>query len=62
MAIAQEEIFGPCIGLIKVDSFEEAIEIANDTKYGLSASIYTTKIATLLEFFDEMRWMQDLSE
>lgn len=54
MTIAQEEIFGPVIGLIKVDSLEEAIDIANDSKYGLSASIYTTNIATLLEFIDEM--------
>lgn len=54
MTIAQEEIFGPVIGLTKVDSLEEAIEMANDTKYGLSASIFTTNIATLLEFIDEM--------
>lgn len=54
MAIAQEEIFGPVIALIKAENLEQAIEIANDTKYGLSASIFTTKIGSLLEFIDEI--------
>ncbi|MBD5016618.1 aldehyde dehydrogenase family protein, partial [Xanthomonas citri pv. citri] len=40
MTIAQEEIFGPVIALIKVDSIEEALNIANDVKFGLSASIF----------------------
>lgn len=54
MAIAQEEIFGPVIALIKAADLEEAIQIANDTKYGLSASIFTTKVGSLLEFIDEI--------
>ncbi|MCM3728684.1 aldehyde dehydrogenase family protein [Neobacillus cucumis] len=54
MAIAQEEIFGPVAALIKAADLQEAIEFANDTKYGLSASIFTTNIATLLEFIDEI--------
>lgn len=39
MAIAQEEIFGPVLTIIPFDSEEEAIEIANDTPYGLAAYI-----------------------
>ncbi len=39
--IAQEEIFGPVTALIPVGSLEEAIEVNNNTKYGLSSSIYT---------------------
>lgn len=39
--IANEEIFGPVLAVIKVDSFDEAIEIANDTEYGLTGSVYT---------------------
>jgi acyl-CoA reductase-like NAD-dependent aldehyde dehydrogenase len=39
--VAQEEIFGPVTALIPVDSLEEAIEVNNHTKYGLSSSIYT---------------------
>lgn len=54
MAIAQEEIFGPVIALIKAADLEEAIEIANNTKYGLSASIFTTNINSILEFIDEI--------
>ncbi|MBU8879897.1 aldehyde dehydrogenase family protein [Bacillus sp. FJAT-29790] len=54
MAIAQEEIFGPVIGLIKAENLDQAIEIANSTKYGLSASIFTSRIDSLLEFIDEM--------
>ena len=41
MRIAQEEIFGPVVAVIPVDSFEESLEIANGVKYGLSASVYT---------------------
>lgn len=41
MRIAQEEIFGPVISIIRVNSFQEAIEIANDVEFGLSASICT---------------------
>ncbi|MBU8877583.1 aldehyde dehydrogenase family protein [Bacillus sp. FJAT-29790] len=54
LAIAQEEIFGPVIALIKAANLEEAIEIANNTKYGLSASIFTSNINALLEFIDEI--------
>jgi alpha-ketoglutaric semialdehyde dehydrogenase len=44
MRIAQEEIFGPVVAVIPVDGFDEAIEIANDVRYGLSASIYTQNV------------------
>lgn len=54
MAIAQEEIFGPVIALLKASDLEEAIEIANNTKYGLSASIFTSNISSFLEFVDEI--------
>ncbi|GHO44369.1 aldehyde dehydrogenase family protein [Ktedonospora formicarum] len=44
MRIAQEEIFGPVLSLIAVDSFDEAIAINNETKFGLSCAIYTQDI------------------
>jgi aldehyde dehydrogenase (NAD+) len=44
MRVAQEEIFGPVVALIEVNSFEEAIAVLNDTNYGLSSSIYTRDI------------------
>jgi acyl-CoA reductase-like NAD-dependent aldehyde dehydrogenase len=41
MRIAQEEIFGPTVTVIRVDGYEEAISVANGTRYGLSAAVYT---------------------
>jgi len=41
-ALAQEEIFGPVLALIKVASFEEGMKVANNTEYGLTGSIYST--------------------
>ena len=39
--ISQEEIFGPVLAVIKVDSFEEGLRVANNTEYGLTGAIYT---------------------
>ena len=44
MRIAQEEIFGPTTALIPVDSFDEAIRVANGVQYGLSSSIFTQDV------------------
>lgn len=44
MRIAQEEIFGPVLSVLTVDTFEEAIEVLNGTQYGLSSSIYTRDV------------------
>lgn len=44
MRVAQEEIFGPVVAVIPFDNFEQALEIANGVKYGLSASIYTRNV------------------
>jgi aldehyde dehydrogenase (NAD+) len=44
MRVAQEEIFGPVVSLIPIDSLEQGIEVANAVPYGLSASIYTRDV------------------
>jgi 1-pyrroline-5-carboxylate dehydrogenase len=45
--ISQEEIFGPVLALIKVDSYEEGLAVANNTEYGLTGAIYTQDRARL---------------
>jgi aldehyde dehydrogenase (NAD+) len=44
MRIAREEIFGPVLSVIEVDSLDEALSVANEVAYGLSSSIYTRDI------------------
>lgn len=44
MRIAREEIFGPVLSVLKASSLEEAIDILNDTPYGLSSSIFTQDV------------------
>ena len=54
MTIAQEEIFGPVLALMKVETIEEAIALANDVEFGLSASIFTKDISNILSFIDDI--------
>ncbi len=46
MRIAREEIFGPVLSVISFQDAEEGVKIANDTSYGLAASLYTDNINT----------------
>jgi alpha-ketoglutaric semialdehyde dehydrogenase len=52
--IAQEEIFGPVLSVIRVPDFEEALRVANSVKYGLSSSIYTNDAARIFEFIERI--------
>ncbi|GAA0239238.1 aldehyde dehydrogenase family protein [Haladaptatus pallidirubidus] len=54
MRIAQEEVFGPVIAVIKVSDFDEAVTVANDVPYGLSASIVTDDHTEANRFIDEV--------
>ncbi|MBR0733181.1 aldehyde dehydrogenase family protein [Bradyrhizobium japonicum] len=50
MRISREEIFGPVANVIRVKSYEEALEIANDTAFGLSSGICTTSLKFATHF------------
>jgi len=50
MRIAREEIFGPVAAVIRVKNYEEALAVANDTEFGLSAGIVTTSLKYATHF------------
>ncbi|HEY3126877.1 MAG TPA: aldehyde dehydrogenase family protein [Candidatus Limnocylindria bacterium] len=50
MRVAQEEIFGPVTSVIEVKTVDEAIKVLNNTKYGLSSSVYTRNINNAFRF------------
>ncbi len=50
MRTSREEIFGPCASVIAADDFEQALALANDTPFGLSAGICTTSLKHSREF------------
>ncbi len=52
--IAQEEIFGPVLSVIRVKDFDEALAAANGVKFGLSSSIYSTDANKIFEFVDKI--------
>jgi succinate-semialdehyde dehydrogenase/glutarate-semialdehyde dehydrogenase len=45
MPVFREETFGPCAAIMKFSSIEEAIEISNNSKFGLGVSVFTTNVA-----------------
>jgi gamma-glutamyl-gamma-aminobutyraldehyde dehydrogenase len=55
MTVAREEIFGPVISTIPVDSEAEAVALANQTSYGLAASVYTTDLDTAIRVARSLR-------
>lgn len=54
MRIAREEIFGPVLSVLRVKDFDEAMQTANDSEYGLSSSIFTNDAARIFRFVDEI--------
>jgi betaine-aldehyde dehydrogenase len=63
MTIMREETFGPAIPIMTYRSFDEAIALANDSKYGLGANLYTHDPAKAKRFFEEVEagtlWIND---
>jgi aldehyde dehydrogenase (NAD+) len=54
MKIAQEEIFGPVVAILEARDFDEAVRLANDTRFGLSASVVTRDLGLALRFVREI--------
>ncbi len=54
MRIAQEEIFGPVTDVIEADSFDAAVTVLNQSRYGLSASIFTRDINAAMQAIDDL--------
>ncbi len=52
MRIAQEEIFGPVLTVLKAEDLEDAIQIANSVKFGLSSSVYTKGLTQAFEYIN----------
>ena len=55
MRVAQEEIFGPVLSVIRFRDDDEALRIANDTPYGLAAGVWTQDIARAFRFTRELK-------
>ena len=54
MRIAQEEVFGPVLALMVAENFDDALKIANDVKFGLSASIVSKDLTRVHKFIDRI--------
>lgn len=54
MRIAQEEVFGPVVAVIAVDSFDEAMSVANGVEFGLSAAIVTRDFRRAMQFSERI--------
>ncbi|MSV29266.1 MAG: aldehyde dehydrogenase family protein [Bryobacterales bacterium] len=54
MTIAQEEIFGPVLAVMRAKDFDDAMRIANNTPFGLSASIQTTSLSRTFDYIYKM--------
>jgi aldehyde dehydrogenase (NAD+) len=55
MTIAREEIFGPVLSVIAYDSDDEAIRIANDSKYGLHAAVFGSDLSRARRVASQLR-------
>lgn len=63
--LAQEEIFGPVLAVIRFRDYDEAIRIANGVRYGLAASVFTRDLAVAHRFADDVEagyvWVNEVS-
>ena len=70
MEIAREEVFGPVLSVLTFRTADEAIQLANDAAYGLSAGVWSSDVSTCLDFMRRVRagtvwtntWMDGFAE
>ncbi|MCP4382915.1 MAG: aldehyde dehydrogenase family protein, partial [Hyphomicrobiales bacterium] len=55
-ALMQREIFGPVVPVMQFDQFDEALALANDTTYGLSAYVFTHDVRRLMRIANELKF------
>lgn len=56
MAIMQDEVFGPVIPLMQVTDFDEGLRLANESRYGLSAYVFTKDLRRLMRLIRELKF------
>ena len=54
MEVCRTEVFGPLVGVAAYDTFDEAVDLATDTRYGLQAGVFTASLATALAAADRL--------
>jgi aldehyde dehydrogenase (NAD+) len=54
MRIHNEEIFGPVLSVVRVESFDEALEVANHSEFGLTSSVYTRDLTRTFRYIHEI--------
>jgi glyceraldehyde-3-phosphate dehydrogenase (NADP+) len=55
MSICRDELFGPAVAVMRVRTIDEAIQVANDTEFGLSAGVFTENIDNAMRFAKEIQ-------
>lgn len=56
MAIMQEEVFGPVVPVMKIMDFDEGLRLANESRYGLSAYVFTKDVRRMMRLVKELRF------
>jgi acyl-CoA reductase-like NAD-dependent aldehyde dehydrogenase len=54
LEVCRSEVFGPVVAVAAYDTLDEAIRIANDTRYGLQAAIFTNRVADAMKAFQKL--------